>query len=346
MNDYLKANKLAKVYASQVGTDGWILLDTLLAPDTPDWMKTLPAVATLRKIWEQQFEPREHGGQWRDEPALPAAQLINSPYDQEARYGEKRSTLWVGYKTHFSQTCDEEAPQLITHVETTKAGINDDRVLPTIHKSLATRNLLPGQHIVDAGYVNAENLVQSQTHYEVDVLGPVRQNYWWQVDTGYELTQFTVDWSNQLATCPQGKTSSSWTPSQDKQGKSVVRVRFSQTDWKACLQRAACTGTTRRTLTLRPQDQMQALVAARLREKTNAFQEDYQKRAGIEGVHSQAVQCMGLRRSRYMGLAKTHLGNIAIATAINIIQLTRWLRGEPPAQTRTSVFKQVMRQGT
>ncbi|HLZ60980.1 MAG TPA: hypothetical protein VKR06_28860 [Ktedonosporobacter sp.] len=60
-------------YANQVGADGWMLLDALQAPCTPDWMKTLPAVTTLRTMWEQQFEAREQGGQWRKEPVLPAA---------------------------------------------------------------------------------------------------------------------------------------------------------------------------------------------------------------------------------------------------------------------------------
>ena len=79
--------------ANQVGTDGWMLLDALQAPCTPEWMKTLPAVTTLRSIWEQQFEPFDQGGRWRQEPALPAAQLITSPYDLDARNGKKRSTL-------------------------------------------------------------------------------------------------------------------------------------------------------------------------------------------------------------------------------------------------------------
>jgi hypothetical protein len=69
-------------------------------------MKTLPAIETLRTIWEHQFEPLDQGGQWRQEPALPAAQLINSPYDKDARYGKKRTPLWVGYKVHFTQTCE------------------------------------------------------------------------------------------------------------------------------------------------------------------------------------------------------------------------------------------------
>ncbi len=101
-----KEEQERKQYANQVGTDGWLLLDALETPATPDWMKTLPAITTLRTIWEQQFEAREQGGQWRPEPALPAAQLINSPYDLDARYGKKRTTLWVGYKVHFTQTCE------------------------------------------------------------------------------------------------------------------------------------------------------------------------------------------------------------------------------------------------
>jgi transposase len=36
-----------KEYANQVGADGWLLLDALQAPSTPDWMKALPAITTL-----------------------------------------------------------------------------------------------------------------------------------------------------------------------------------------------------------------------------------------------------------------------------------------------------------
>ena len=51
---------------------------------------------------------------------------------------------------------------------------------------------------------------------------------------------------------------------------------------------------------------------------------------------------MGLRRSHYIGLRKTHLGHVAIAAAVNVIQLMSWLRGEMPEQTRISPFKRVM----
>ena len=56
-----KEEEERKQYANQVGADGWALLGALEAPATPDWMKTLPAITTLRCIWEQQFDSLEQG---------------------------------------------------------------------------------------------------------------------------------------------------------------------------------------------------------------------------------------------------------------------------------------------
>src|SRR5215472_11970711 len=107
-------------YANQVGRDGWALLEALAADEIPEWMSSLPAVTTLRQIWEQQYVPAVDGGQWRPrEQALPAAQMINSPYDPDARYAIKNQTMWVGYKVHLSETCEDDAPRLLTQVYTT-----------------------------------------------------------------------------------------------------------------------------------------------------------------------------------------------------------------------------------
>jgi transposase len=338
-----KEEEERRQYANQVGADGWMLLDALEAPATPDWMKTLPAISTLRTMWEQQFEAREQGGQWRPEPALPATQLINSPYDLDARNGKKRATFWTGYKVHFTQTCDEDAPQLITHVETTPAPLSDEGVLSAIHADLAEKDLLPDHHLVDSGYVTIANLVESQGVYGVDLVGPTLKTHWYQAETGYDLTHFSIDWQAETVTCPEGHISSSWTPVQDA-GKALIKVKFSQSDCKVCPSRTCCTGTTRRSLTLHPREQMQALFAARQREETDEFKDMYRHRAGIEGTHSQGVRARGLRRSRYIGLHKTHLGHVALAAAVNALQLMSWLRGEAPEQTRTSAFKRVMKQ--
>jgi Transposase DDE domain len=248
-----------------------------------------------------------------------------------------------GIKCILPRRASDLAPQLITHVETTPAPLSDEGVLCAVHTDLAEKDLLPDHHLVDAGYVTSANLVKAQSGYGVDLVGPTLKTHWYQAETGYDLTHFGIDWEAETVTCPQGRISSSWTPVQDS-GKSLIKVKFSQSDCKVCPCRASCTETTRRTLTLHPKEQMQALFAARQREGTEEFKETYRHRAGIEGTHSQAVRAMGLRRSRYIGLRKTHLGHVAVAAAVTIIQLMSWLRGEAPEQTRTSAFKRVMKQ--
>jgi transposase len=47
------------------------------------------------------------------------------PYDTEARYSTKRSTTWTGYKVHLTETCDDEAPHLLTQSGATRATTPD-----------------------------------------------------------------------------------------------------------------------------------------------------------------------------------------------------------------------------
>jgi hypothetical protein len=106
--------------------------------------------------------PPDKGGTWiPDEDRLPAAKLFYSPYDLDASAGTKRSTHWIGYKIHFSETCDEDLPRLVTQVTTTITPIPDRHALPEAHAALEQRDLLPEQHLVDAGYIDAEALVAS-----------------------------------------------------------------------------------------------------------------------------------------------------------------------------------------
>src|SRR5262245_39996188 len=103
-------------------------------------------------------------------------------------------------------------------------SFDDSAQLPP---GLADKELLPDQHLVGAGYVDAANLLESHHHYGVDLLGPVRHNYWWQADTDFDLTHFSIDWQAQTVTCPHGRISSSWTPAQDGKGHPVIKIKFS-----------------------------------------------------------------------------------------------------------------------
>jgi len=102
----------------------------------------------------------------------------------------------------------------------------------------------------------------------------------------------------------------------------------------------------RRTLTIRTHAAYDALQAARAREKTAAYKREAMKRAGIEGTISQAIRRCGMRRSRYIGLPKTHQQHVLMATALNVVRLGEWLAGTPHAKTRIDPFVRVLRAST
>ncbi|WP_396335873.1 hypothetical protein [Azotobacter beijerinckii] len=53
---------------------------------------------------------------------------------------------------------------------------------------------------------------------------------------------------------------------------------------------------------------------------------------------SQGVRAFGMRRSRYIGLAKTALQQTLAAVGINVARVVQWLDGRGQAITRTSRF--------
>jgi transposase len=329
--------------AATIGTDGFALLRAAYAPEAPSEVRDALAIEVLRQIWVQQYYGAEDPPRWRHEPDVPpAAQLIHSPYDVEARYSIKHGSAWVGYKAHATETCDDETPHVITHVATTPATTPDDNMLETIHAALAAKALLPRQHLVDCGYTDAEILVKSEAVYGVTIVGPVAADPSWQAreGTGYDQRAFLIDWETHTVMCPQGKQSRKWQPDTDMAGQEVIQIRFAKKDCQACPMRAACTRahTEPRTLTVRTQVYHEALQAARRHQTTAAFQEDYADRAGIEGTLSQGVRAFGLRRSRYIGLAKTHLQHVLIAVAINLKRVMAWLSHPHPTTPRVSPF--------
>ena len=71
-------------------------------------------------------------------------------------------------------------------------------------------------------------------------------------------------------------------------------------------------------------------------QETAGWQAEYVGRAGVEGTLSQGVRGFGLRRCRYIGLAKARLQHVATAAAINVYRIADWLGGVPRAATRAS----------
>jgi hypothetical protein len=87
---------------------------------------------------------------------------------------------------------------------------------------------------------------------------------------------------------------------------------------------------------LRPREIHEILEQARAAQTTERWKQRYAIRAGVEGTIHQATATTGLRRSRYLGLPKTHLAHVITATAINLIRLDAWWTATPPGRTQTS----------
>src|SRR5947209_15441615 len=163
-----------------------------------------------------------------------------------------------------------------------------------------------------------------QAHQYTQLISPVGQDTSWQHSekSGYSVEDFAIDWSGQVATCPQGKPRVGWTQRHDRRQQSTVIIRFAAATCRTCPVRAQCThGQGGRTLTLTPPEVHAALLERRAVQHSPAFVQQYGLRAGIEGTLSQAVRTTRLRRTRYQALAKTHLNHVAIATGLNLTRI-------------------------
>jgi transposase len=126
-----------------------------------------------------------------------------------------------------------------------------------------------------------------------------------------------------------------------------MKIKFSCKDCMPCPSKDLCIRSVkdhkRRTVTIRrPREHHEALQRAREREGTADFKAEYTKRAGIEGTVSRAVRTCGVRRSKYVGLTKTHLHHLLSATSLSFLRMGEWLMGVPKATTRRSPFARLM----
>ena len=343
-----------EAYARTVGEDGFRVLDALERPEAPEAARELPSIAALRRTWQRHYERTESTGPTTRKRAVPrvrfkanrdlprAAEGIESPYDTDARYRHKRDTQWTGYMVHVSETCEPTAPHLLTHVHTTAATVHEARCTAPIQQALVEKDLPPSEHLVDAAYIDAELLVESQAKHGITLRGPTRPSPGWQgqVEGAYTIDQFEVDWAQQRVRCPQGKWSAAWWEHGARTSCRPIIVEFALDDCRACPARTVCTRAQRRGRRVRlpPRAQYEALEVARAWYRSAEGKQHYQRRAGVEGTLSQGVRGFGLRCARYRGLAKTSLQHVATAAAINMDRIIAWLDARPRAKTRVTGF--------
>ena len=271
------------------------------------------------------------------------------PHDADAHLAAKGTVAWVGYKVALTETCEDDAPNLITHVETVPGPIADGTLTPRVHRALQQQGRLRGSTWWTAG-----SSTPSCWWPAGGTSGSTCSGRRARTSAGRPAPRkasgehFVVDWAQRRVTCPAGHTSIQWTPRLDSRGNDSIYVRFSPSDSGPCPSLRRCTQTAdkhpRRSLALRPQAHYEALRQRRDQEGSATFAREYDRRAGIEGTLSQGVRRCGLRRTRYVGLPRTHLGHVATAAALNFVRVAEWLAGTPRARTRGSHFARLMAQ--
>ena len=259
--------------AERIGADGHRLLELAWGAAAPAWLREVPALGTLRRIWVQQFLVDPDGAaRWRRGGNLPpAGARIDTPHDPEARYGVKAGREWVGYKVHLTETCGEGRLRLVTHVDTTEPSVNDQLRLLPIQDALVSRGLGPARHLVDGGYVGGRLAVESRERHGITLVGPAKANAHRRRRGRFTVDAFRLDWDARVATCPEGKRSKTWWDYTEPGGRRLVYVKFARGDCRSCASSAACVADgTRdpRKLNLRPRAEHEAIQAARLDQGT------------------------------------------------------------------------------
>jgi len=166
-------------FLKQTGKDGFRLMDQLKAESE---LRELEAVKTLEKVWGQQYRRMETTEVVEVELSTKESrradgvdrEIIVTPHDVDVRYSEKRGEGSTGYKLHLTETAEEDAPALITDLETVGGQEYDGGALEGIHERLEERGLLPEDHLGDKGYVNGNTIAESHDR-GVNLVGPVQE---------------------------------------------------------------------------------------------------------------------------------------------------------------------------
>ena len=318
-----KRDELAIAYAR----DGYALLEAACDSSAPAWLRDLPAVDVLRRVLVQNYTRTITSGgkevikRREKEPegdGLPPGHIrIASPYDTDARWGVKREELWLGYKLHITETCDDAPPcdcgpaadgtgaggrraagrehgkgcahlvfpNLITGVATTDATVTDNQMTGAVHAGLARKNLAPGRHYLDSGYLSAAVAVSALATWGIALIGPLLANTSAQARAGPAMPAPTSPWTTARPS-PARRTRPPHPGPRARNGPRRRRGHLLRRRLRPLPGPAQCTTSDekRRQLTILPRDLAEAPAATRAAEQTIQFQADYARRASIEGT--------------------------------------------------------------
>ena len=231
-----------------------------------------------------------------------------------------------GYEVQVAETCHEEnATQLITHVEVTPSSGSDTDVSVPVVDGLAERKVRPDELFADTAYGSGRNAFEASRR-GTELVSPVAgsapgNSHEGEGDGPPPLTaaDFQIDVTGEQATvCPAGHPSVEEYELKDAPER--VEVHFAGTTCEPCPLRSRCPVKLDRSAGAYVLKADLVKVNIERRRRAEAFEEwrkRYDIRAGIEGTNSELKRAHGLERLRVRGGRRVRLAVYLKALACN-----------------------------
>jgi hypothetical protein len=124
--------------------------------------------------------------------------------------------------------------------------------------------------------------------------------------------------------------SNSWTPAIDDRKNEVIKIKFSTTVCGRCPRQLHCIRVSKEEQTAHHHYPTTGSSVLRCklpnvgkRHQPSFGSQPYER--ALKPRYRKRVRAFGMRRSRSIGLAKTHLQRLGIAAAINVVRIVAWL---------------------
>ena len=278
----------------------------------------VPAMSSYKllcRILREQCEVREDGT-----IALKVAKEVRSdslqnPSDPDATYSGHKGQ---GYQLQVMETYskhdgDEKDPtelNLITYVKLEKACDSDARaLLPALEETLA-KDLAPEELQADTLYGSDENFQEAE-QLGVEVVSPAMGS---EKRESAKLSDFTFLPSGHVDQCPAGHAPVSRKKKKDRYTQCFdidVCGQCPLVDECPAKKGAKC-------FCVRYTEKEMRIARRRQYEQTEAFQDKYRWRAGVEATMSQLDRLTGVKHLRVRGEKAVRFAAVMKATAINL----------------------------
>lgn len=310
----------ASRYCRKAGAD-LLTLRNWLKQEHADLLPAKP-LQLLERVYQESFHVQADGS-LEPREKLEAGTLVN-PHEPEAVMARKRDHKWTGYKVQISESVPEQTSKpgeptggFITAVHTQKGSEGDIKSMEAIRSAEARVGLeMPEQRYVDSAYVSGEQLRKEQ-ELGGQLMGPVSNAEHPAAEKGFVIAP-----DGRHAICPAGHANKFCRLHTDAERN----AQFYRLVWrdccKQCPRREGCVGK-HQEHHLEVRADYDLIQQRREEQKSQAFKAQMRQRNAIEGTGSELVRAHGLRRARYRGMVKVHMGHLLIAAACNV---KRWLR--------------------